>query len=1010
MGWSGTEAKSLGSLLRKYRVEQGYSQEALAERAGVSARSIQDLERGLSMPRPETLSRLLNALNLDDAQRRAAQDVFRSRPRRGQLPRASDSTTPAASTGLPTGTVTFLFTDIEGSTRLRLLHPGGIDAAQTRHDELLNGAITGNGGQVFRRTGDGFCAVFDNPTRAVAAAAQAQRSLATERWGEVGQVRVRMGVHTGPADVREGDYVGLTCHRVARIMDAGHGGQVIVSETTAALVLDELPDETVLVDMGVHRLRDLLRAERIFQLRYPRMPADVGDPRTLDAARTNLPEQVTACIGREQLLVDIWDQLSRPDVPSVTLVGPGGTGKTRLAIELGARHATDFADGVWFVALEDLDTAALVAPSIARVVGVPDTAGAGVLDHLSEHLRERAMLLILDNYEHVIDAATVVTHLMRTRGRLKLLITSRSPLTIRGERIVTVPPLELPDSMRLFVERAHAVTGTSEYSDDGDRVIALICERLDNLPLALELAATWTRTLAPAELLARLQRPLSLLSVGLRDASARHQGLRRTIEWSYDLLSASEQALCRRLAVFVGGCTVGAIEAVHELLGLVKDSVLSDLTGVVAQSLVRLEQSPQGKTRLVMLETIHDFAQEQLNASGELPSVKAAHAAYYLSEARRHEREALLQARVQPERHNIRAALRWLTETGDIDRALELAVAMSTIWYRYGELNDARSTLAEILAVASAASVAPPRAMVAEAQLAAGTLARLQADYPAAEVLLRRCVSTAATPGDGPDLAHVQARAAFELASVALLRQQPGAHGLMRDALRRAFAVGQNAVAEARVGAGLVAYVFGDWAEGRRQLEQSIDDFRQLGRRGSQALITLGFCLVGESAFSDARAVFEQVLTGVQQSPSRADIALVACALGLVVMRERNVEHASDLLRQSLDAWQERPELGGIGMTVAFAATVAHALRMPRELAYLLGAAETFRQTYGSPHTLVLQLWLEHILGDLRRDAVDAAEPDFATWWGIGRRANVATALSKAIDVSHAGVGATRVS
>ena len=579
---------------------------------------------------------------------------------------------------LPTGTVTFLFTNIEGSTARWEQRAEGMQTARAHHDAILRGAILAHRGAIVKMVGDGFLAAFATPADGVAAALAAQRALHATDWKEAGPVGVRMALHTGAAEERDGDYFGPTLNRAARLMAVAHGGQVLLSRAALELTRDLLAPGVEVRDLGEHRLKDLSRPERIFQVVAPDLPAIFAPLRTLDAQANNLPHQPTLLVGRDQELAALAALLRRTEARLVTLTGPGGTGKTRLALQAATDFVDDCADGVWFIDLAPISDPGLVASTIGHTLGLKETGGQPLLDGLKSHLRDKQLLLVLDNFEQVVSAAHLLTDLLATSPRLKVLVTSREVLRLAGEHEYPVPPLALPPSelppvierleeyaaVALFVERARAANPDFKITGENAPAVAAICARLDGLPLALELAAARIKVLPPAALLARLDNRLKLLTDGARDRGARQQTLRGAIDWSYHLLLPDEQALFRRLGLFVGGCTLEAVEAVCDAAGNSRPDVLDLVASLVDKSLLRQEQEPAGDSRFSMLETIREYAREQLATSGETRLFQH-HAAYYLAFAEQAARELTGQhqapwlRRLDAEQDNLRAALTW---------------------------------------------------------------------------------------------------------------------------------------------------------------------------------------------------------------------------------------------------------------------------------------------------------------------------------------------------------------
>ena len=665
----------------------------------------------------------------------------------------------------PRGTVAFLFTDIEGSTRRWESDQQAMGLAVERHFALLRETITAQDGVVFKTIGDAVQAAFPTVPNAIAAALNAQIALRREDWGDLGPLRVRMAIHAGEATPRDGDYVAPTLNRLSRVLGTGYGEQILLTHTARTLATT-LPVRYALQDLGQHRLRDLLQPEHIYQLRGPELDVDFPPLKSLDRHLHNLPAQPTTLLGREAEVAAARALLQQDGVRMVTLTGPGGTGKTRLGLQVGAELVDVFADGVWFVPLAAIADPALVVPAIAQSLGLSEVASQPLLNIVQDYLKDKQALLLLDNFEHLTSAASTISALLAACPTLKVLITSREPLRITGEREIPVPPLSLPSSrqvrglspaafleypaIRLFVERAQTVKPDFALTEAIAADVAAICLRLDGLPLAIELAAARVRVLPPGQLLARLDRRLKILTGGNRDLPARQQTLRAAIEWSHELLDPDEQSLFAHLAVFAGGCTLEAAEAVCGAHGGHEIDVLDGLDSLSQKSLLRPEEGSEGWTRFTMLETIREYALERLDASGEADSLRQAHARFFLDLAEAAEPQltgpdqVLWLDRLGTEHDNLRAALGWLERSSEREPWLRLSGALWRFWWVRGHMTEGRGWLARALAETDGL----PPAVRAKSLSGAGILAESQGDYVQAKALHEESLALARQSGD----------------------------------------------------------------------------------------------------------------------------------------------------------------------------------------------------------------------------------------------------------------------
>jgi predicted ATPase/class 3 adenylate cyclase len=584
---------------------------------------------------------------------------------------------------LPTGTVTFLFTDLEGSTRLWQEHPDAMKDALARHDSILREAIAANGGHVVKMTGDGTHAAFASPADAVGAARDSQLALATEPWDSTGPLRVRMGIHTGHAEARDGDYYGTAVNKAARLMSVAHGGQIVVSLATEELLRDDGAGDCTLLDLGEHRLRDLADPERVFQLEHPGLERAFDPLRSLDAYRGNLPSQATSFVGREEEMRSIRDALASSRL--VTVTGVGGVGKTRLAIQVAADLLPAFDDGAWLCELAAAGDCDAMTQVVAATLGVQPRAGLDLETGILDFLRAKELLLVLDNCEHLLDAAArFATSVLRESSATRVLATSREGLAIGGEQVWPLRSLVDDQAAALFDERARSVAPDVTI-DAHDAAVAEICHRLDGIPLAIELAAARVVALGPTEIATRLDERFRLLTGGRRTAVERHQTLRATVDWSYSLLEASAQLVFARLGVFSGGFDMGAAEAVTSGAGLEPWDVVDAVTDLTAKSMVVSEHGASG-TRYRLLETMRAYARERLDQQDDADAWRRRHAAHYADVAetigpmlRTHDELATRQ-RLHLELDNLRAAVTWAldsAESGDSDLAARIIGALS---------------------------------------------------------------------------------------------------------------------------------------------------------------------------------------------------------------------------------------------------------------------------------------------------------------------------------------------
>jgi predicted ATPase/class 3 adenylate cyclase len=867
----------------------------------------------------------------------------------------------------PTGTVTFLFTDIEGSTRLWEQEPERMRPALARHDAIARSAVEDNRGAVVKMSGDGIHAAFTDPLDALGAALQLQQALVDPEVTDGIALRVRCGLHTGVAERRDNDYFGSTVNRAARVMSVAHGGQVLVTQAVASLVSDRLPAGIVLRDLGAVRLRDLASPEYVFQIVHPRLRPDFPALRSLEATPNNLSQQVTSFIGRERALAEVKNLLGRARL--VTLLGVGGLGKTRLSLQVGADTLDEYPDGVWFVELAPLADPRLVPQAVASVLGVKEEAGRPVDEALVKFVQNRQLLLILDNCEHLTHAsAELATRLLQAGARLKILASSREPLRAAGEMSYLVPALSVPDpgksltvaaltqyeAVRLFVDRAVAVQSAFRMTAQNGAAVADICHRLDGIPLAIELAAARVRSLSVETIAARLSDRFRLLTRGDRTALPRQQTLRALIDWSYDLLTEHERTLLRRLAVFAGGWTLEGAEHVGAG-GEVDEAAVLDLLGkLVEKSLVELEIEGE---RYRLLETIREYAKQRLDESNEGGAVRTRHLAFYLALAEKVNPELMgpeqgaCLARLDLERENFIAAHAWCGHAeGGGELGLRLVHAVKLYLVNRGLLGLVRQEAMEALARPGAQERSLARCRVL---FAAGQVDFFMGQYGEAMKYLEESRAIAQEIGD-------KGRAATVLQVLGMV------------------AVGQE-----------------DRATARRYFEEALGLVRELGNRRElgAALTALAQLDRVEGELDAADTLYWQVLELARALGDREMIAISLLNLAMVSIGRGAADCARGMLLEVLDIAEEigsrRTGESLLEVTAGLAASGGEFERV----ALFFGAAEALTDQTGLHRDPADEAFLAPRVAQARRTLGEAA---FAATAATGRALSYEDALRKA--------------
>jgi predicted ATPase/class 3 adenylate cyclase len=795
------------------------------------------------------------------------------------------------------GVVTFLFTDIEGSTRLWEQEPERMRPALARHDAIAKAAVERHHGIIVKMAGDGVHAAFNDPLDAIAATVELQQALAhPETTGGIA-LRIRCGLHAGVDERRDNDFFGRAVNRAARITSVAHGGQVLLSEAVAVLIRERLPADVSLRDLGLVRLRDLASPERVYQVVHPKLRTDFPALRALEATPNNLPQQVTSFIGRERELAEIAKSLGNTRL--LTLLGVGGIGKTRLSLQVAADMLDAFPDGVWFVELAPLADAQLVPQAVASVLGVKEEAGHPVIEALEKHVKDRQQLLILDNCEHLVAAcAGLVKQLLQSGPLLKILASSREDLHVAGEMTYLVPALAVPDpsgtitpealtqyeSVRLLVDRAVAALPAFHVTGQNAAAISEICRRLDGIPLAIELAAARVRALSVENIAARLNDRFRLLTRGSRTALPRQQTLRALIDWSYDLLDDRERAVLRRLAVFAGGWTLEAAEAVCAGGDVDESDVLDLLTNLVEKSLAASEVEG---AHYWLLETVRQYAQERLDESGEGNQVRTRHLNFYLAFAEKARpqlvgpQQGVWLARLDQERENLLAAHAWCDRAEEgAELGLKLVHSVKLYWLNRGLLGLGHTVTVDALGRSRAKerNFARSRGL-----FGAGQLCLFMGRYGAAHEYLQESLAIAREIGDLQRVA-----AALQPLGLASLGrgELAAAHGYLEEALALAREMGdKRELAAAINGLAQLHRVEGDLDKAEPLYQRVLALGRELGDRETIAigLLNLAMVAIGRGLGDRARGVLLEVILiagEIGSKPAGQSVLEVSSGLG----------------------------------------------------------------------------------------------------------------------------------
>jgi predicted ATPase/class 3 adenylate cyclase len=928
----------------------------------------------------------------------------------------------------PSGTVTFLFTDIEGSTRLAQEHPDEMPGLLARHNAILNQSINRYQGAVFRIVGDSFSAAFETAGNALSAALEAQRVLQNEPW-VAAPVRVRMGIHTGSAQITEdaqgASYEGYaTLALTQRIMSVGHGGQILLSQATCDLVKDRLPEGTELRDMGERRLKDIVRPERLYQVRAPGLPAEFPPLATLDTINHNLPAQLTSFIGREQEIAEAQEALASTRL--LTFIGPGGTGKTRLSLQVAAGQLSVFRDGVWLIELAPLADGTYVLSTIASTFHLREAQGIPLIDSLTDYLRGKELLLILDNCEHLIETcARLSDHFLQACPKLKIIASSREGLGIRGETIYRVPSLSLPgdsqdlqegqelmnfEATRLFAERAQKANPGFTLTKDNAPYVTQICQRLDGIPLAIELAAARVKMFTAQQIAERLGDRFRLLTGGSRTALPRQQTLRALVDWSYLTLDEMEQYVLRCLAVFSAGWT---FEAAESVVGEIE--ALDGLAGLVNKSLVNVEEKegdPRypagGSLRYRYLETIRQYAMEKLLESEEAVTVRDRHLAYFLEYARQAEEHFSTAQRspwlhrLEDEHDNLRSALGWALEN-DPQAALRMACSLSIFWLSRSYLTEGCNWCQAAISHAEASPSAGPDLdrMRAEAYAALAMISINRGDHRTGQNASQQAVSLARQLEDS----YLLARALNFLGlSSAFLGDEALAFGSLHEseAICRKFDYRDDLAGVLLSLAYITLEIHGP--READQLQSHLKESLVLSQgsvdpdaavRAEGILARLAFF---RGNLHEARIHADRMLDLHREMGDQRSITGHQSEMAHVARRMGNYREALALYRETLPDWQKIGHRGAVAHQLECMAFIAKAQEQGEGAVRLMSVADALRQASSSPRTPQEQIEYDGELAGLR---AGMDKKTFDLLWAEGQ----SMSMEQAIDLAMSNEG-----
>jgi predicted ATPase/class 3 adenylate cyclase/DNA-binding XRE family transcriptional regulator len=971
---------SFGEWLKRRRKALDLTQEQLAQQINCSTSALRKIEAEERRPSEQMVQQLAEVFNIASNERATFLKFARGKLEAAPVGGIEDTPWHAPKLSKHEDLsksklhlATFLFTDIESSTQLWESAPEQMKVALQRHHAILHEAISSNGGEVFQIVGDAFCSAFPTAPAAISAAVKAQCELDQEPWDLPFPIRVRMSIHTGEAertssDLLTGGYVSnQTLNRVTRILKAGHGGQVLLSLATKTLIEDSLPIDIELRTMGEHYLKNLVQPEHLFQLIIEGLPSKFPPLNTINIPRHNLPIQLTNFIGREKEIMAVKQKLDKHRL--VTLTGSGGTGKTRLSLQVAAEMHDLFPNGIWFIELAPITDPDLIPQTIHVALGLVEQQDKSILQMLLDFLRDKRILIILDNCEHLIEACAELTfNLLSHSPALKILASSREALGVQGELAWRVPSLSMPDpkritgpeqltqyeAVRLFVDRASLANPRFEVTQDNVPIIAQICQRLDGIPLALELAAARVKVLSVNKISERLDDCFRLLTGGSRTALPRHQTLQAAIDWSYDLLTDQERALFRRLAVFAGGWSLEAAEAIGRGDNVVESNLLDLLIHLAEKSLIVVNVDGE---RYGMLETVRQYAKEQLITNGEAETCHHAHLEYFLKlaeDAEPHLKRAGQMKwfkRLEAELDNLRVALDWSVSSGvGREAGLKLSAGIWRFWQRSMHASEGRMYLSRLLEQVPGEEARETLAY-AKALTAAGALAYFQSDYTSAEVSRQKALDAFRKLRDVSGIAD----SLHGLGNIALSR---GNYETARSMYEECLAIRQKLGQREHLSGtlsnlGLIAYNEGDYSAAHSLEMESCSIFQEFGNKAGMgfALNLLGNIARHQGDLQLARKHHEESIALCNEAADRWGVANALNGLAEVALAEGDVTTAFLLCQDCLNLHREGGAKEGMVYCLETIAAIAVANRQPNRSARLFGAAAALRESIKLPLT-----------------------------------------------------------